>query len=82
MQIISRYFVVDTPTGEYMRLVAQYVFSEEKLIKAVESARKTTTEFINKGNYISRQEVYLHPNGARKPWTHKKIDISPLVTFE
>lgn len=79
MNIISRYHVHEDQRGEAMKLVAQYVYNESNMEKALEKAREATAQFIDKGLYLYREEIYVHPKGAKKPWQNKyKKEISPL----
>jgi hypothetical protein len=39
-------------------------------------AKASTMEFIDKGMYLSRYELYRHPKGVKKPYLGKyKVDI-------
>lgn len=75
-KIISRYYVIDREGGEYMRIVAQYIYNDRNLEKAIEDAKFFTERFIDRGLYLCRHEVYVHPKGAKKPYLNKyKVQI-------
>lgn len=70
-KIISLYEEDTDSKGEFFRLKAQALFSEEKLDKYKERAKKETMEFIDKGQYMKVVNVYVHPKNAREPYLDK-----------
>jgi len=75
-KIVSIYYAFDDSTGEQMKLLKQSVFSEEALNKYKNQAREKTMGFLDKGLYLHRWEVYLHPKKAKKPYQNKyKVNL-------
>lgn len=75
MEILSLYFVTEGETGEKMGLKVQALYTPKKEKEFKERAKKETFKLIDKGLYLSRWELYRHPNGAKKPYLDKyKID--------
>ena len=70
-KIISTYYVEEDETGEKMKLIKQSVYSKEKLEKALKDAKEKTFEYTDKGLYLFRNEVYVHPKKAQKPYLDK-----------
>jgi hypothetical protein len=70
-KIIFLYDVDEDEKGEKMRLVAQGVYSKERLEKFSKRAKDKTFEYTDKGEYLHRQEVYIAPKNARTPYDNK-----------
>ena len=70
-KIISLYDVTEDSKGEIMGLVSQSLYSEDKLKKYQERAAVKTSEYLDKGDYLHRQEVYVHPKNAKAPYLNK-----------
>ena len=76
MEILSLYHVTEDLNGELMGLKVQSLFSEGRLEALKTRAKASTMEFIDKGMYLSRYELYRHPKGVKKPYLGKyKVDI-------
>lgn len=54
-----------------MGILAQGVYSEARKNKMIARAKKATQEAIDKGRYDYKQEVYVHPKGAKTPYLEK-----------
>ena len=54
-----------------MGILAQGVYSEARKYKMIARAKKATQEAIDKGRYDYKQEVYVHPKGAKTPYLDK-----------
>lgn len=74
-KIISRYYVIDREDGEYMCIVAQYMYNERNLKKAIEDAKFYTERFIDRGMNWCRNEVYVHPENIQKPYLNKEYKV-------
>ena len=70
-KVISTYYVEEDETGEKMKLIRQSVYSEEKLNQEIKRAKEKTFEYLDKGLYLFRNEVYVHPKKAQKPYLDK-----------
>jgi hypothetical protein len=68
---------------ELFKLVRQTIFSESALKKAKSAAwAKTATQF-DLGRYDYKQEVFVHPAGARTPYDEKyKVEIKGGPVYE
>lgn len=76
-KVISIYYVFEDATGEYAKILKQSVFSEEALKKYKNQAHEKTMGFLEKGLYLHRWEVFLHPKGATKPYQTKyKVSLN------
>jgi hypothetical protein len=62
---------LDDKNREVMRILAQSIYSEERLKKFIERAEKGTFDMFDKGRYDYKQEVFLHPRGVREPYLDK-----------
>lgn len=70
--IISIYeFYHDKDGREIGRLIKQGVYSDERLKKYIDSAREATFRKFDDGRYDYKQEVYVHPKGAKEPYNDK-----------
>ena len=70
MVITMFYFATDA-SGEWCKIVKQALNVEGKLQKYLAEAKEKTFEFIDKGLYMARYEVYLHPPKTQKPFLEK-----------
>jgi hypothetical protein len=70
-KIISVYYVEEDNKGEKMKLLSQSIFTEDKLRQKLKQAKEKTFDYIDKGLYLTRHEVYVHPKNVRKPYLDK-----------
>lgn len=76
MQILSLYFVTEDQKGEIAQLKVQSVFSDASLESLKSRAKAATMEFLDKGMYLCRYELYRHPKGVKTPYLNKyKVNV-------
>jgi hypothetical protein len=70
-KIISLYESFYVDGKEYMRLIAQGLYTQEKLDKFIERAKSATFAKFDDGRYDYKQEVYVHKKNVREPYLDK-----------
>jgi hypothetical protein len=70
-RVISLYESYLKNGEEYMRLLAQSVYSKEKEDAFIERAKKATFKKFDDGRYDYKQEVFVHNKGVKTPYLDK-----------
>ena len=70
-KVITRYSFFNQSGKEVMKIISQGLYSDKLKEQNVETAKAATLQAIKDGNEDYRQEVFVHPKGASKPWLEK-----------
>lgn len=70
-EILTIYKSVFINGKEYSKLVAQGIYTNERLQKFKDRAKKVTFEFIEKGQYLNSMIVLKHPQNTRDIFKQK-----------